>query len=59
MRLLELFPVLETRYPGIKEKVLYSCGVSLNGEYVDAEADEGILIGCGAEIAIIPPVSSG
>jgi molybdopterin converting factor small subunit len=59
MKLLELFPVLEKMYPGIKEKVLCSCGVSLDGEYVNAEADTGMVIGCGAEVAIIPPVSSG
>ncbi|QKX54604.1 uncharacterized protein TRUGW13939_01692 [Talaromyces rugulosus] len=59
MRLLELFPALEEKYPGIKDMVLYSCGVSLDGEYVNAEADDGVLIGCGAEVAIIPPVSSG
>jgi molybdopterin converting factor small subunit len=59
MKLLELFPVLEKMYPGIKERVLYSCGVSLDGEYVNVEVDEGMLIGHGAEVAIIPPVSSG
>lgn len=59
MKLLELFPALEKMYPGIGEKVLCSCGVSLDGEYVNTEVDKGMVIGCGAEVAIIPPVSSG
>jgi molybdopterin synthase sulfur carrier subunit len=36
----ELFGVLESRYPGIREKVLQSCGVSLGLEYVDVEEAE-------------------
>ncbi|KAJ5605240.1 hypothetical protein N7510_010394 [Penicillium lagena] len=54
-----LFPLLEERYPGITEKVLRSCGVSVEGEYVDIEADKEIVILSRQEVAIIPPVSSG
>jgi molybdopterin converting factor small subunit len=63
-----LFNTLEALYPGIKEKVLFSCSVSLGDEYVDvdaevdggAEGSEGsVVIGEGDEVAIIPPVSSG
>ena len=54
-----LFPLLEQRYPGIQSKVLCSCGVSLNGEYVDLEEDGERVIGVGEEVAIVPPVSSG
>ncbi|KAL4901726.1 Molybdopterin synthase sulfur carrier subunit [Aspergillus multicolor] len=60
-----LFDTLEAKYPGIKEKVLSSCSISLGDEYVDVEADgsgsgnEGIFIQDGDEVAVIPPVSSG
>ncbi|PWY62718.1 molybdopterin synthase sulfur carrier subunit [Aspergillus eucalypticola CBS 122712] len=55
-----LFDTLESMYPGIKEKVLSSCGVSLGDEYVDVEADgEVVVIKPGDEVAVIPPVSSG
>jgi molybdopterin synthase sulfur carrier subunit len=67
-----LFSELETRYPGIRAKVLVSCAVTLNLDYVDvddetagpqgtetsAKKDE-TLIKPGDEVAIIPPVSSG
>lgn len=54
-----LFEELETRYPGIKAKVLDSSALTVNLEYVDVdEADESI-IKPGDEVAIIPPVSSG
>ncbi|KAJ5761548.1 hypothetical protein N7533_003587 [Penicillium manginii] len=67
LRLTDLFPELERRYPGIREKVLTSCAVSLNGGYVDQNeggdsalgGDGGVVIEDGDEIAIIPPVSSG
>ena len=66
----KLFPLLEERYPGITEKVLSSCTVSVGLEYVDIPSveDDGIeggreregrVIGEGEEVAIIPPVSSG
>lgn len=57
--LARLFPVLEEKYSGIRERVLHSCGVSLDGEYVDVESEGGRVIGAGAEVAVIPPVSSG
>ncbi|KAE8160837.1 hypothetical protein BDV40DRAFT_301929 [Aspergillus tamarii] len=71
----KLFDILESKYPGIGEKVLTSCGVSVNLEYVDVEeekvklhdmeaAQDGqrralVIIQDGDEVAIIPPVSSG
>ncbi|THD00129.1 hypothetical protein EYZ11_000454 [Aspergillus tanneri] len=55
----QLFDVLEARYPGIHEKVLRSCGVSLDEEYVDIYTGEDVMIEEGSEVAIIPPVSSG
>lgn len=57
----ELFDLLEESYPGIKEKVLSSCAVSVNMEYVDFEEndDRTKMIEAGDEVAIIPPVSSG
>ena len=59
----KLFDVLEESYPGIKEKVLSSCAVTVNLEYVDLEdhMEGGIstVIKEGDEVAIIPPVSSG
>jgi molybdopterin converting factor small subunit len=66
--LTKLFPTLESRYPGITTKVLKSCAVTVNLEYVDIEEDsepkldstsEGLLIKPGDEVGIIPPVSSG
>ncbi|KLJ07043.1 hypothetical protein EMPG_17463 [Blastomyces silverae] len=35
----KLFDLLEARYPGIKEKVLVSCAVSVGLEYVDVDGD--------------------
>jgi molybdopterin converting factor small subunit len=58
----DLFAVLEERYPGIKNKVLSSCAMTVNLEYVDVgegEADADRQIEEGDEVAIIPPVSSG
>lgn len=58
-----LFETLDTRYPGIRERVLSSCGVSVGDEYVDVEDAGGAgtarVIQAGDEVAIIPPVSSG
>jgi molybdopterin converting factor small subunit len=59
----ELFDRLEERYPGIRAKVLSSCAVTVNLEYVDMD-EEGAAgldkeIKEGDEVAIIPPVSSG
>lgn len=57
----ELFMTLEDRYAGIKEKVLSSCAVTVNLDYVDVEEGgvSGPVIKEGDEVAIIPPVSSG
>lgn len=57
----QLFPLLENKYPGIREKVLNSCSVALGGEYVDPEEEDekDRMITPGEEVAIIPPVSSG
>ncbi|KAL3479065.1 hypothetical protein BJX99DRAFT_255843 [Aspergillus californicus] len=51
----KLFETLESLYPGISEKVLRSCGVSLGDEYVDVEDGAGAVIQAGDEVAIIPP----
>ncbi|KAF2815916.1 Molybdopterin synthase sulfur carrier subunit [Mytilinidion resinicola] len=58
-----LFGVIEQRYPGITDKVLSSCAVTVNLQYVDLDgddaADKDLIIQEGDEVAIIPPVSSG
>ncbi|KAJ5951652.1 uncharacterized protein N7479_010065 [Penicillium vulpinum] len=59
LKLSALFGELEQRYPGITPKVLSTCGVSLDGEYVDIQEDGDIIIQAGSEVAVIPPVSSG
>ena len=59
MKVSALFDSLSSIYPGIKEKVLHSCALTVNLDYVDAEADADIVIKEGDEVAIIPPVSSG
>jgi molybdopterin converting factor small subunit len=59
----ELFARLDERYPGMKQKVLASCAVTVNLEYVDIDEDDAAdldkEIKDGDEVAIIPPVSSG
>ncbi|KAM4059465.1 thiS family protein [Hirsutella rhossiliensis] len=58
----ELFPELEARFPGVKAKILDSCLVTVNLEYVDVPGEgdgDGIVIQEADEVAIIPPVSSG
>lgn len=58
----ELFDTLELKYPGIKQKVLVSCAVTVNLDYVDVGEDgraSDLMINEGDEVAIIPPVSSG
>lgn len=62
--LAQLFDTLESRYPGIREKVLQSCGVSVGDEYVDIEEaeqsqGEGRVIQTGDEVAIIPRLVRG
>ncbi|KAF9732455.1 hypothetical protein PMIN06_004020 [Paraphaeosphaeria minitans] len=59
----DLFSKLEALYPGIKDKVLNSCAVTVNLTYIDIYGDEApdleMVIKEGDEVAIIPPVSSG
>jgi molybdopterin converting factor small subunit len=61
--LAKLFETLEEKYSGMKAKVLESCLVTVNLEYVDIPEDpaneNGLVIKEGDEVAIIPPVSSG
>ena len=72
MKATELFAVLEKKYPGMKAKVLDSCALTVNREYVDIEEEstspprgdghnisKPVEIHAGDEVAIIPPVSSG
>lgn len=63
IRARDLFTLLEERYPGIGEKVLSSCAVTVNLAYVDVEEEDGEHVDSeikeGDEVAIIPPVSSG
>ena len=61
-----LYDFLENKYPGIKDKVLDSCAVTINLQYIDIYADTSDhdqttprAINEGDEVAIIPPVSSG
>ena len=53
----KLFDVLEERHPGMRD-LLGSCLVTVNLEYVDLAAGDGV-IEVGDEVAVIPPVSSG
>lgn len=63
LRICDLFGKLDDTYPGIKEKVLGSCAITINLEYVDLDEDGATgsdrVIKEGDEVAIIPPVSSG
>jgi molybdopterin converting factor small subunit len=62
LRASDLFETLEDLYPGIKDKVLSSCAVTLNLEYIDldeVEKNKDMIFKEGDEVAIIPPVSSG
>ncbi len=63
LSLRKLFPTLEERYRGVKARVLESCLVTINLEYVDVPPEDGgndeVMIREGDEVAIIPPVSSG
>lgn len=56
--------LLEKQYPGIKDKVLGSCALTVNLDYVDLDEElgkgaQGLVVQPGDEVAIIPPVSSG
>jgi molybdopterin converting factor small subunit len=59
----KLFETLEGKYNGMKAKVLESCLVTINLEYVDIPEEDNAksepMIQEGDEVAIIPPVSSG
>lgn len=60
----ELFKLLEKSYPGIGPKVLTSCLLTINLDYVDIDGEgwqaaSSTTIKEGDEVAIIPPVSSG
>ena len=63
LRARDLFAKLNDRYPGFQDKVLSSCAVTVNLEYVDLDDDDASgadrEIKAGDEVAIIPPVSSG
>jgi small subunit ribosomal protein S28e len=62
MPLNKLFTELESKYPGIKAKILDSCLVTVNLDYVDSPSEEDAsdtVIQEADEVAIIPPVSSG
>ncbi|KAF2124501.1 hypothetical protein P153DRAFT_326759 [Dothidotthia symphoricarpi CBS 119687] len=59
LRARDLFAKLEEKYPGIGEKVLSSCAVTVNLEYVAMDEDDAAGLGReikeGDEVAIIPP----
>ncbi|KAF8866613.1 molybdopterin synthase small subunit CnxG [Acephala macrosclerotiorum] len=61
LQLAKLFETLDEKYGGMKSKVLESCLVTINLEYVDIpeNGEDGPIINEGDEVAIIPPVSSG
>jgi molybdopterin converting factor small subunit len=63
LRVRDLFAKINDSYPGIQEKVLSSCALTVNLEYIDLEDDDATSaeqeIKAGDEVAIIPPVSSG
>lgn len=59
LKLSTLFVQLENMYPDINTKILHSCALTVNLEYIDMDADADMLINEGDEVAIIPPVSSG
>ncbi|KAL8735314.1 MAG: hypothetical protein Q9166_000859 [cf. Caloplaca sp. 2 TL-2023] len=57
MTLGDLYKCLEKSYPGIGAKVLTSCLLTINLDYVDTDEDamESTVINEGDEVAIIPP----
>jgi len=59
----ELFAKLESLHPGIQARVLDSCAVTVNLDYIDVDGEDAphkrLVIKEGDEVAIIPPVSSG
>lgn len=58
-----LFNILDKKYIGFRKRILDSCLITINLEYVDIpdieKGDSEIFIKEGDEVAIIPPVSSG
>jgi len=53
----ELFRILESRHPKLKEKgILSSVAIAVNLEYIELSDGE---IKSGDKVAIIPPVSGG
>lgn len=54
-----LYQILESKYAGIYNKVLVSCALTINLNYIDVDNSEDFIIREGDEVAIIPPVSSG
>lgn len=63
LRVRDLFTKLDDAYPGFQHRVLSSCAVTVNLEYVDLDDMDAPgaqqEIKAGDEVAIIPPVSSG
>ncbi|KAI4913954.1 hypothetical protein J4E90_005674 [Alternaria incomplexa] len=61
VRARDVFAMLEERYPDIRDKVLSSCAMTINMEYVDVGEDDAEdankQIVEGDEVAIIPPLS--
>ena len=60
----DLFPFLDTKYPGMYQKVLRSCVVTVNMDYVDVDtggrdSTASRVIQEGDEVSIIPPISAG
>ena len=62
----KLFDVLDQHYPGMRKRVLESCAVTINLDYIDLDStsqEDGenstLTIEEGDEVGIIPPVSSG
>jgi molybdopterin converting factor small subunit len=58
LRLGDLHSKLDEAYPGF-DKILESCLVTRNLDYVDLVQQADVKIEEGDEVAIIPPVSSG
>lgn len=63
MPLGQLFAALESRHPGIGARILDSCLVTVNLDYVDLPKTDddkgGVVIQPADEVALIPPVSAG
>jgi len=64
MSLGHLVQHLENQYPGITAKILSSCAITVNLDYVDMDDEKTEngrqrVVGHGDEVALIPPVSSG